>query len=193
MTTRRALSAAIAGAAAALSLAGAALAAPGDAVTVRDADDTPVVLDIARVRLEENRSKRLRATITMYETWTVADLVSASGPSGSICLKLWTTRTPSSEPPNYLVCASPTADGSRLQGVVMRDSGRGPPARTAGAAVSGPRGKDVVIAFTDRSIRSPARVRFAAEASQAAGCPPPRGCVDVGPDAPRTRAFELRD
>jgi len=189
---RRALSAAGLIVAAALVAATAAVGAPGDPVSVTDRDDTQVVLDIARVRLEESRSNRLRATVTMYDAWSVSDLVRSSGPSGSICLKLWTTRTPSSEPPNYLVCATPTADGSRLQAVVMRDSGRGVPERTASAAVTGPRGKDAVLAFSAASIRSPARVRFAAEAAQAAGCPPPRGCVDVGPNAPRTRVFELR-
>jgi hypothetical protein len=120
----------------------------------------------------------------------VSELVPSSGPPGSVCVKLWTTRQPSSRPPNYLVCATPDADGKKLVGQVLRDSGGSVPAKTGSASVSGPDSKRrLALAFTAKSIRRPTKVRFAVEAAQAAGCPRPRGCVDTAPDAPASRAF----
>jgi hypothetical protein len=166
---------------------------PGGPVTVQDDDDVSNVLDLRQVTVQENRNGRIRVEIVTWETWSVSELVTASGPSGSVCVKLWTTRQPSSRPPNYLVCAFPDKGGKKLQGQVLRDSGGSVPLKVASASVSGPDSKRrLAIAFTYASIRKPPKVRFAVEAAQASGCPRPRGCIDTAPDAPRSRAFEPR-
>ncbi|MGI8594864.1 MAG: hypothetical protein ACR2ML_10960, partial [Solirubrobacteraceae bacterium] len=140
--------------------------------------------------LSQSESGRMRATVTSWEGWTPGDLVAESGPPGSVCVKLWTTRASGSEPPNYLVCASPAAEGDRLVGTVLRDPGRGLPVRVGTASVSGPTDRVLVLGWPARLIRARGgEVRFAVEAAQAKGCPRPRGCIDTAPDAPRSRRF----
>jgi len=169
-----------------------ALAAPGDAVIAPDDDDVSNTLDLAATTLAQGESGRMRATVTSWEAWTPADLVPESGPPGSVCVKHWTTRAPGSEPPNYLVCASPAATGDRLVGTVLRDPGRGLPVRIGAASVSGPTDRVLVIAWPAKLIRArEGALRFAIEAAQARGCPRPRGCIDTAPDAPRSRRFVL--
>ena len=68
----------------------------------------------------------------MEKAWTTADLRAGAGPSGSICLQLYTTRVPGEDPPDYLVCASPAASGEELRGRVLRDRSNGLP-RQVGA------------------------------------------------------------
>ena len=166
---------------------------PGGLVVVDDEDDVSNVLDLERVTMAENRNGRYRVEVVTWERWSVSELVSSSGPPGSVCVKLWTTRQPSSRPPNYLVCATPDADGEKLVGQVLRDSGTSVPAKVGTATVAGPDSKRrLVIAFSAKSIREPTKVRFGVEAAQAAGCPRPRGCIDTAPDAPRSRGFEPR-
>jgi hypothetical protein len=166
---------------------------PGGPVVVEDADDVSNVLDIERVTVQENRNGRFRVEIVTWEAWSVSELVPPSGPSGSVCVKLWTTRQPSSKPPNYLVCATPTKDGKKLEGQVLRDSGGSVPTKVASASVAGPDSKRrLALAFSDKAIKQPSKIRFAVEAAQASGCPRPRGCIDTAPDAPRSRAFEPR-
>lgn len=166
---------------------------PGGPVIVRDDDDVSNVLDLRTVTLEQNRNGRIRSEIVTWEAWSVSDLVASSGPSGSVCVKLWTTRQPSSRPPNYLVCAFPDKDGKKLVGQVLRDSGGSVPVKVASASVAGPDSKRrLAIAFTYKAIREPEKMRFGVEAAQASGCPRPRGCVDTAPDAPGSRGFEPR-
>jgi len=166
---------------------------PGGAVMVDDEDDVSNVLDLERVTMTESRNGRYRVEVITWERWSVSDLVASSGPSGSVCVRLWTTRQPSSRPPNYLVCATPDADGEKLVGQVLRDSGTSVPTKVASATVSGPdTRRRLAFAFTATSIREPSKVRFGVEAAQASGCPRPRGCIDTAPDAPASRGFEPR-
>lgn len=167
-----------------------ALAAPGDPVIARDDDDVANTLDLAATTLSQSESGRMRATVTSWEGWTREDLVGESGPPGSVCVKVWTTRAPGSEQPNYLVCASPAATGDRLVGTVLRDPGRGLPVRVGAASVSGPTDRVLVLGWPARLIRARGgSFRFAIEAAQAKGCPRPRGCIDTAPDAPASRRF----
>ena len=169
-----------------------AIAAPGDPVIARDDDDVASTLDLAATTLSQSESGRMRATVTSWEGWAAEDLVAESGPPGSVCVKIWTTRSSGSEPPNYLVCASPGETGERLVGTVLRDPGRGLPVRIGVASVSGPTDRVLVLGWPARLIRARGRnFRFALEAAQAKGCPRPRGCIDTAPDAPRSRRFVL--
>jgi hypothetical protein len=80
-----------------------------------------------------------------------------------------------------------------LSSAVMREpASGGPPRKVAGAVAAHPKPRALRIRFTAASIGSPKRLRFAAEATQMNGCPPPRGCVDRAPNRARTQAFELR-
>ena len=51
-------------------------------------------LDLVRVALGPRNDGTLRGELTMEKAWTAADLREGSGPSGSICLQLYTKRVP---------------------------------------------------------------------------------------------------
>ena len=95
------------------------------------AGDAKGPLDVVRVALGPRKDGRLRGEITMEKAWTTADLRASAGPAGSVCLQLYTKRVPGEDPPDYLVCASPSASGDELRGRVLRDRANGPP-RLAG-------------------------------------------------------------
>lgn len=160
---------------------------------VSDRDDTPVLLDIARVTLAQDRDGRLRARVSTYEDWDAPLLLAGrSGPAGSVCLRMYIKSAPAASPPDFLACATPRADGRHLRGSVLQDAGGGLPRRVGTATVTRPTRRSVEMVFSPTRIGRPTTLRFAAEASQPAGCPRPRGCVDRAPDGARTRLFSLR-
>ena len=129
----------------------------------------------------------------MEKGWTTADLRSATGPSGSICITLYTAREPGAEPADWLVCATPPKEGEELRGRVLRDRANGLPRQVAAATVTRPTARTVYLRFAQSAIDRPASVRFAAEAvTRARRCPQPLGCRDTAPDAPTTGKLTLR-
>ena len=179
-----------------LVLAG-ALAAPADAQSpafVKDsAEDGRGALDVVRVALGRAVEGRLLGEVTMEKAWTTANLRAGAGPSGSICLQLYTARTAGAEPPDYLVCASPAATGEELRGRVLRDRSNGLPRQVGVATVTRPTARTIYLRFAQSAIDLPATVNFAAEAvTRARGCPRPLGCRDTAPNAPATGDLTLR-
>ena len=102
------------------------------------ASDGKGPLDVVRVALGPRKDGRLRGEITMEKAWTTADLRAGSGPAGSVCLQLYTKRVPGEDPPDYLVCASPSASGDELRGRVLRDRANGLPRLSSVATVTPP-------------------------------------------------------
>jgi len=150
-------------------------------------------LDIVRVAMSRGADGRLRGEVTMEDGWDTDDLRSAAGPSGSICLTLYTARTPGAEPPDWLVCATVPAAGDQLRGRVLRDRANGLPRQVAAATLSRPTARTIYLRFTQSAIDRPASVRFAAEAvTRGRRCPRPLGCRDTAPDAPGTANLTLR-
>ena len=173
------------------------LAAPAAAQSpsfVKDsASDGKGPLDVVRVALGPRKDGRLRGEITMEKAWTTADLRSARGPSGSICLTLSTARAPGVDPPDWLVCATPPKQGDALHGRVLRDRANGLPRQVGAVTVTRPTARTVYLRFAQSSIHRPASVRFAAEAvTRGARCPRPLGCRDTAPDAPGAGNLTLR-
>jgi hypothetical protein len=173
------------------------LAAPAAAQSpsfVKDSSsDGRGALDIVRVALGPRNDGRLRGEVTMEKAWTTADLRTPTGPPGSICLQLYVKRVPGDDPPDYLVCASPSPSGDALRGRVLRDRSNGLARQVAAATVSRPTGRTVYLRFDPIAVGRPAQIRFAGEAvTRAAKCPRPLGCRDTAPDAPGTRNLTLR-
>jgi len=173
------------------------LAAPAAAQSPSFQKDSPRdgrgKLDIVRVALGTRPNGKLRGEVTMEKGWTTGDLRAGPGPSGSICLQLWTERVPGEEPADWLVCATPAPDGEELRGRVLRDRSNGLPRQVAAATVTRPTARTVYLRFTQTAIGRPATIRFAGEAvTRAARCPRPLGCRDTAPDAPGTRNMTLR-
>jgi hypothetical protein len=172
------------------------LAAPAAAQSPSFVKDSPNdgrgALDIVRVALGPRNDGRLRGEITMEKAWTTDDLRASSGPSGSICLQLYTARVPGEDPPDYLVCASPAPDSDELRGRVLRDRSNGLPRQVGAATVTRPTSRTVYLRFDPVAIDRPGSVRFAGESvTRAAKCPKPLGCRDTAPDAPGTRNLTL--
>ncbi len=146
-------------------------------------------LDIVRVAMSTRLDGTLRGEVTMRRAWRTASL----GDRGSICLKLYVKADPDGELPEYLVCATPAAEGGELRARVLRTRSNGPP-RTAGdVAVSRPTRRTVFLSFEPAAIRRPPRLRFAGESIwRGTRCPRAAGCTDLAPDPPAARRFRLR-
>ena len=149
-------------------------------------------LDIVRVAMSRGTDGRLRGEVTMEDEWSAADLRAGAGPSGSICLTLYTRREPGAEPADWLVCATAPKQGEVLRGRVLRDRANGLPRQVGAAAVTRPTARTIYLGFAPSAIGRPSGVRFAAEAvTRARGCPRPLGCRDSAPDAPGTANLTL--
>ena len=167
---------------------------PSPAFFKDSATDGRGKLDIVRTALGRGTDGRLRGEVTMEKAWTTADLRKGPGPSGSVCLQLYTERVPGADPPDYLVCATPAPAGDdELRGRVLRDRSNGLPRQVGAARVTRPTARTVYLRFGQSTIDRPATIRFAAEAvTRARRCPKPLGCRDTGPDAPATGNLTLR-
>ena len=157
------------------------------------ATDGRGALDIVRVAMSRQIDGRLRGEVTMEKAWTTDALRTSSGPTGSICLTLYTKRRPGSDPADWLVCVTPEKEGDGLRGRVLRDRANGLPRQVGAVTVTRPNARTVYLRFAPSSIDRPTSVRFAAEAvTRAARCPQPLGCRDTAPDAPTTGRLPLR-
>jgi hypothetical protein len=145
-------------------------------------------LDIVRVAMSTREDGSLRGEVTMRRAWEIADI----GPGGSVCLKLYVKAQPDAQPPDYLVCVAPPAEGEALSGRVMRNRSNGLPRTVAAAVVTRPTRRTVYFSFEPSAIRRPAALDFAGESVwRGERCPRATGCTDLGPDAPAARHFRL--
>jgi len=158
---------------------------------VRDpADGAGGELDLVRVALGRGADGRLRGSLSMSSEWAASDLAAKSGPPGTVCLRLWTTTAPKDSPPDYLVCATASADGKTLKASVMRERANDLPQRVAPASVSRPTKRSITLRFSQTSVGRPAKLAFGGETTKA-GCAR-TNCVDTAPDAPATATVKLR-
>ncbi len=95
----------------------------------------------------------LRGELTMRKAWETADV----GERGSLCIKLYVKAKPDGEVPEYLVCATPTADGEALVGRVLRNKANGLPRNVGDAAISRAERPDHVPHVRPRRDRPPAQ------------------------------------
>jgi hypothetical protein len=146
-------------------------------------------LDAVRVAMSTRPDGSERGEVTMRAAWDTADV----GNAGSICLKLYVKADPDGDPPDYLVCATPDAAGTGLTGRVLRNRANGLPVATAPATLSRPTARTLYLSFEPGAIRSPAKLRFAAETVWRGSrkCPRATGCTDLAPNAPGARDFRL--
>jgi hypothetical protein len=170
-------------------LAAASGATAANDVVISDGDDVSGKLDLVRTSVGRGPDGRLRAVITMDSTWDGADLVSSTGPPGSVCLRIWTVHQPKEGAPDFLACVSARRDGKLTAGVFLA-RGDDFPRRTGDATVARPSGRSVVIRFAQSTIGRPSVMRFAVETTRA-GCTRVT-CVDTAPNAPSTRRLVLR-
>ena len=172
-----------------VALPGAAVAAP-----VADRDDTAGAVDLRSARAAHNRvTDELVHVIDLYEPLRPDLLLNRDGPPGSVCVNVWTTRTPGEAPPNYDVCVTADSRGRELRASITRHGARGAVRRAGPAKVEQPRDTRLELRFDPDRIRRPDSFRWTVQATTfSAGCPVTTGCEDFVPDRPRTSRTELR-
>lgn len=160
-------------------------------VAVRDAagDARPGGLDLTRVQLGRAPDGHLRAALTLTAPLTAKDLVSADGPPGSVCLRLWTTGKPGEADADRLVCITGDGEGRHLRASVLDEGRDGLPRRVGAASLARSSERTIVVRFSQTAVGRPDQVRFEAEATKP-GCPR-TSCVDTAPDAPATGLLVL--
>jgi hypothetical protein len=171
----------------------AAFAATSKPIVLSDPrGDVSGPLDLARVSLQRASDGRLRAAVSFAAKITPQTLLASSGPPGSACLRIWTAASadPAATRPDRLVCVTARSQ-DELRGGVYGVTGPDLPKRLADASVRrSATGRNVVIRFTQSSLGSPRRIRFAVDATQP-GCERP-SCIDTLPDAGAAKGFRLR-
>jgi hypothetical protein len=146
-------------------------------------------LDIVRVAMSRRLDGSLRGELTLRRRWGTADV----GAGGSLCLKLYVKAEPDAQIPDYLVCATPPAEGEELVGRVLRNRANGLPRTIGTATLERPSRRTIYLGFDTELIRTPPRLRFAGESVwRGERCAAVLGCRDVAPNPPDARDFRLR-
>jgi hypothetical protein len=178
----------------ALTGAGVAFAQDGTKA-VSDGDDSKSSADISSVRAVHDRGNdRLAHIIRFHAGISPSDLrndINEHGPPGSVCVNIWTSRTPWEASPNFDVCVTPNRDARDLQASVSKLSKRGSVRRRGSASAELTSRRRLVVRFDPDLIRRPHAYRWSVEATTfAKGCTS-RGCKDFAPRRGRSVRTEL--
>ena len=180
---------------AAVVAASALAVAQDDQGTVSDGDDSRSRVDISSARAAHDRSNdRLAHIIRFHERISprsFRNAVAKHGPPGSVCINIWTRRTPWEASPNYDVCVSGNRDGDSLVASVSRLGQRGGVRRRGEASAQLTSRRRLVVRFDPDLIRRPSSYRWSVQVTTfEAGCTR-RGCQDFAPRRGRSVRTEL--
>jgi hypothetical protein len=173
-----------------LAFAAAGLANAQDGTdAISDGDDSTSQVDIASVRAMYDRSNDRLAYIIRFhagiEPSNFRNAVDEHGPPGSVCINIWTRRTPWEASPNFDVCVSADREGN-LVASVSRLGARGGVRRRGSASAELTSNRRLVVRFDPDRIRRPATYRWSVEvATFERGCTS-RGCKDFAPKRGRS-------
>jgi hypothetical protein len=158
-----------------------------------DRDDVDGTVDVAGVRAAHNRaSDELVHVVDFHTPLTPRKLLGRDGPPGSVCVNVWTTRTPGDAPPNYDVCVTSERRGREYRASVTRHGPTGGVRRVGAATVEQPSDTRLELRVDPDRIRRPSSYRWVVEAvAFSSGCPSVTGCEDYAPDRPKTARTEL--
>jgi hypothetical protein len=177
-----------------LAAAGVAFA-QGGTKAVSDGDDSKSAADISSVRAVHDRSNdRLAHIIRFHAGISASDLRNAideHGPPGSVCINIWTRRTPWEASPNFEVCVTANREGRDLQASVSKLGPRGGARRRGAASAELTTRRRLAVRFDPDLIRRPNAYRWSVEVTTfARGCTS-RGCKDFAPRRGRSVRTEL--
>jgi hypothetical protein len=169
--------------------------AQGGGDTVSDGDDSRSRVDIASARVTHDTSNdRLAHIVRFHEPISPRNFrnaVAAHGPPGSVCVDIWTTRTPREASPNFDVCVTSNRDRDRLVASVSRLGARGGVRRVGRASAELTSTRRLVVRFDPDLIRRPAAYRWSVQVTTfERGCTR-RGCIDLAPRRGRTERTKL--
>jgi hypothetical protein len=171
--------------------AGSGLAVAQDDVdAISDGNDSRSRADIAAARATYDSSNDRLAHIVRFHEGigprALRNQVAEHGPPGSVCVNIWTRRTPGDASPNYDVCVSSDRDNENLVGSVSRLGPRGSVRRVGGAAAQLTSRRRLVVRFDPDVIRRPAAYRWSVEVTTFENGCTRRGCSDVAPRRARS-------
>jgi hypothetical protein len=161
---------------------------------VTDGDDSRSRVDIASVKAAHDQANdRLAHIIRFHAGVSPRDLRNAideHGPPGSVCVNIWTRRTPWEASPNFEVCVTTDRD-RHLQASVSRLGARGGVRRRGPASAELTSRRRLVVRFDPDRIGRPAAYRWSVQVTTfERGCTG-RGCKDFAPRRGRTVRTEL--
>ena len=179
---------------AALGLCGLALAQDAED-TVSDGDDSRSAVDIASARAMHDTSNDRLAHIIRFHApispQSFRNAVAEHGPPGSVCVDIWTTRTPREQSPNFDVCVSKQRNEDDLVASVSRLGARGSVRRVGSASAELTSRRRLVVRFDPDLIRTPVAYRWSIQVTTfERGCTR-RGCIDLAPRRGRTERTKL--
>jgi hypothetical protein len=170
-----------------------AFAAPSKAITIADPKgDVTDALDLQRAALSLASDGRLRAVITLVDKLEPQALLAASGPPGSICVKIWTATDadPTAVRADRLVCVTARSK-DELRATVLSQTAAGLPAAVGTASVTVTKSqRSLVLRISQSSLGRPELIRVAFEATRP-GCERV-SCTDQTPDKGAVRRFRVR-
>jgi hypothetical protein len=172
----------------ALLIAGVAGGAP---VKLTDPAGDGGSLDIATATVRQTRDGALRHVISTHAVWQPESLAAAGGPPPALCFLLWTRRDPGDDRPDYLLCASATADGRKLVGTFARVPARGRIGRSVRVDVDRPDDSSIALEIEPDRLGDAGRYRFAAATQSPGATCPEAGCEDLAPERGRASLFKL--
>ena len=169
--------------------------AQGDEDGVSDGDDSRSRVDIAAARAAHDRANDRLAHIVRFHEGigprAFRNALDEHGPPGSLCVNIWTQRTPWEASPNFDVCVTANRAGDDLVASVSRLGSRGSVRRRGPASAELTSRRRLVIRFDPDLIRRPAAYRWSVQVTTfARGCTA-RGCQDFAPRRGRTVRTEL--
>ena len=165
----------------------------GDAVT--DGDDSRSRVDISSARAAYDRTNdRVAHIVRFHERISARSFrneVDGHGPPGSVCVNIWTRRTPWDASPNFDVCVSGDRDYRDLVAGVSKLGPRGGVKRRGPASAELTSRRRLVIRFDPDLIGRPAAYRWSVQVTTfERGCTS-RGCQDFAPRRGRSVRTEL--
>jgi hypothetical protein len=180
---------------AALLAASGLAAAQGGVDSVSDGDDSASRADIAAARATHDRSNDRLAHVIRFHgrvsPGTFRNAIAEHGPPGSVCVNIWTGRTPGDASPNFEVCVSGNRKRDHLIASVSKLGPRGGVKQVGNASAQLTSRRRLVVRFDPDLIRRPAAYRWSVQSTTfERGCPS-RGCQDVAPRRGRTVRTEL--
>ncbi len=160
-------------------------AAQDGADVVTDGDDSRSAVDIASVRASHDRTNdRLAHIVRFHETispGSFRNAVAEHGPPGSVCINIWTRRTPWEASPDFDVCVSADRARRELLASVSRIGARGNVRRRGSASAQLTSRRRLVVRFDPDLIGRPGAYRWSVQVTTfERGCGE-RGCQDVAP------------
>ena len=173
----------------ALAVSGVAAAQTGDGA-VKDGDDSKSRVDISQIRAAFDRSHDRLAHIVRFHApispRNFRNAVAEHGPPGTVCVNIWTSRTPGEASPNFDVCVSGNRNRNRLVASVSRLGPGGSVRRVGNASAQLLSPRRMSVRFDPDLIRRPDAYRWSVEVTTfERGCTR-RGCRDVAPRRGRT-------